>query len=80
MENDCVNHFKLVGHEDKSAMVLRNSRDFQYWTGKHEFNCQFTVSSSLGLGLFAVIQRLSLRRDAQGQCIDYIQVSSFIYF
>ncbi|KAE9538920.1 hypothetical protein AGLY_005502 [Aphis glycines] len=29
--------------------------------------------SSLGLGVFAVIQHLSFRRNAQGQCIDYIQ-------
>lgn len=55
MENDYVNNLKLVGHEYKSAMVIKNTRNFQYWTGKHEFNCQFSISSLHGLGVFAVI-------------------------
>lgn len=85
LENDSVcsmsfssNNINLIGREDESAMVIRNSRYFQHWTGKNEFNCRFTVTSSLGLGIFAVIQRLSFRRNAQGQCIDYVQV--YLYF
>lgn len=69
----------LIGREDQSAMVIKDSRYFQQWTGKHEFNCRFTVTSSLGLGVFAVIQRMSFRRNALGQCIDYVQVCSFIF-
>lgn len=70
----------LIGREDQSAMVIKDSRYFQQWTGKHEFNCRFTVTSSLGLGVFAVIQRMSFRRNSQGQCIDYVQVCLFIFF
>lgn len=87
LENDSVcsinflsNNLNLIGREDQSAMVIKDSRYFQQWTGKHEFNCRFTVTSSLGLGVFAVIQRMSFRRNAQGQCIDYVQVCSFIFF
>lgn len=63
----------LSGREDQSAMVIKDNQYFQKWSGKHEFSCRFTVTSSLGLGIFAVIQHLSFRRNAQGQCIDYIQ-------
>lgn len=80
MENDSVcsmsffsNNLDLTGREDQSAMVIKDNQYFQKWTGKHEFNCKFTVTSSLGLGVFAVIQHMSFRRNAQGQCIDYIQ-------
>lgn len=81
LENDSVcsmsfisNNLYLMGREEQSAMVIKDSRYFQQWTGKHEFNCRFTVTSSLGLGIFAVIQRMNLRRNAQGHCIDYVQV------
>lgn len=73
------NNINLIGREDESALIIKDSRYFQHWTGKHEFNCRFTVTSSLGLGVFAVIQRLSFRRNAQGQCIDYVQVCSFFW-
>jgi len=73
------NNIDLMGREEQSAMVIRDSRYFQHWTGKHEFNCRFTVTSSLGLGVFAVIQRLSFRRNSKGQCVDYVQVRS-LYF
>lgn len=86
LENDSVcsmsftsNNIDLMGREEQSAMVIRDSRYFQHWTGKHEFNCRFTVTSSLGLGVFAVIQRLSFRRNSKGQCVDYVQVRS-LYF
>jgi len=77
--NFISNNLYLIGREDQSAMVIRDSRYFQDWTGKNEFNCRFTVTSLLGLGVFAVIQRMSFRRNSQGQCIDYVQVCFFIY-
>lgn len=84
LENDSVcslrfspSSLTLIGREEQSAMVVRGSRYFQNWTGKQEFNCQFTVSSSLNWGVFAVIQRMSFRRNSQGQCIDFVQVSFF---
>lgn len=92
LENDSVcsmsfmsNNLNLIGREENSAMVIKDSRYFQHWTGKHEFNCRFTVTSSLGLGVFAVIQRMYLRRNAKGECLDYVQVCfrlyySFLYF
>jgi len=85
MENDSVcsmsfvsSNLELNGREDQSALVVRDNQYFQKWTGKHEFNCKFTVTSSLGLGVFAVIQHMSFRRNAQGQCIDYIQVCIYV--
>lgn len=70
----------LQGFEDKSALVVKDSRYFKQWTGLREFNCRFTVSSSSssGLGLFAVIQRMSFRRDEEGNCIDYVKVCCFL--
>lgn len=85
LENDSVcsmnfisSSLNLIGREDQSAMVIKDSRYFAHWTGKHEFNCHFTVTSSLGLGVFAVIQHMSFRRNAQGQCIDFVQVCYFL--
>lgn len=85
LENDsvCAMNFissslTLIGREDQSAMVIKDSRYLQHWTGKHEFNCRFSVTSSLGFGVFAVIQHMSLRRNAQGQCIDFVQVCYFL--
>lgn len=88
LENDSVcsinflsNIIFLQGFEDKSALVVKDSRYFKQWTGSHEFNCRFIVSSSpsSGLGLFAVLQRLSLRRDEEGKCIDYVRVC-YLFF
>lgn len=87
LENDSIcslrltpGHVDLIGREEESAMVIRGSRYFQNWTGKQEFNCQFTVSSTLNWGIFAVIQRMSFRRNTQGQCIDFVQVCYFSLF
>lgn len=86
LENDSVctlrfapGNLNLIGYEGQSAMVIRGSRYFQNWTGKHELNCQFTVSSTLNWGVFAVIQRMYFRRNAQGQCIDFVQVCFFFF-
>lgn len=85
LENDSVcsmnfalNTINLVGQKEQSAMVIKESRYFQQWTGKHEFNCRFSVTSSLGLGVFAVIQHMYFRRGANGECIDYVQVCLFL--
>lgn len=79
-----TNNLELIGREDQSALLIKDSRYFQQWTGKHEFNCKFSVTSPLELGVVAVIQQMSFRRNA-ADCIDYVQVCylfgcSFIYF
>lgn len=88
MENDSVcslnflpNVIYLQGFEEKSALIMKDSRYFKKWTGHQEFKCQFVISSSpsSGLGLFAVIQRMSLRRDEEGNCIDYVKVC-YLFF
>jgi hypothetical protein len=86
LENDSVcslsskpGSLELIGREEQSAMVIRASRYFQNWTGKQEFNCQFSVSSSLNWGIIVVIQRMSFRRNTQGQCIDFVQVCFFSF-
>jgi len=56
-------------------MVIKDGRHFQPLIGEQEFNCQFTVTTTHELGIFAVIQRMILRKNSQGQCIDYVQVS-----
>ncbi|XP_050431598.1 uncharacterized protein LOC126840128 isoform X2 [Adelges cooleyi] len=80
LENDSVcsisftsSNLYLIGREEQSAMIIKESRYFHQWNSKQDFNCRFTVTSSLGLGVFAVIQRMSFRRNEQGQCIDYVQ-------
>lgn len=85
MENDSVCSIKfmsrklnLIGQEEESAMVIKSTQYLQQWNGKHEFKCRFTVASSLELGIFAVIQRMYFRRDAQGKCIDYVKVNFFV--
>jgi len=70
-------NLNLIGQEEESAMVIKSTHYLPQWNGKLEFKCRFTVASSLELGIFAVIQRMYLRRDAQGRCIDYVQVFFF---
>lgn len=86
LENDSVcsmnfltNNLDLLGREEESAMVIKSSHYFDEWTGKHDFNCHFTVTSQFELGVFAVIQQMYFRRNAQDQCIDYVQVCSFLF-
>lgn len=67
----------MVGQEEESSMVIKSNQYFQQWSGNSEFKCRFTVTSTLELGIFAVIQRMYFRRDAQGNCIDYVQVILF---
>lgn len=71
-----TNIIYLQGIEDKSALLIKDSRYLKHWTGNHEFNCRFTVAATSGLGLFAVIQRMSFRQDQDGKCIDYVKVCS----
>lgn len=81
-DNVCSTHlksnvFNLIGHENRSAMIIKDSHNFQSLIGEEEFDCQFTVKTSHGLGIFVVIQRMNLRQNSEGQCIDYVQVQFF---
>lgn len=71
---------ELIGREDQSALVIKDNNYFNTFSGNQEFKCKFAVSSTVGgLGVFAVIQQMSFRRNAQGKCIDYIQVCNFLF-
>ncbi|VVC39735.1 Hypothetical protein CINCED_3A006859 [Cinara cedri] len=77
LENDTVcglvNNLNVISLEDESALVIKTGPTIQRWTGEREFNCRFILTSPLEFGAFAVVQRMSFRRNAQGDCIDYVQ-------
>lgn len=62
-----------VGKDDHSGLIITGKEYFNL-SGKHEFSCKFEVKANFEAGLFAVIQKMSFRKDSEsGECIDYIQ-------
>lgn len=62
--------------KENSAIVLKEFRYFDNWSGTHQFNCNFTVFAPWGYGIIAVIQNLDLRQnESTKECIDFVQVN-----
>lgn len=65
----------IVGKDNRSAIIVKDNQYFKNWSGRWDFECRFIVKTKDRMGLFAVIQKISLRRDIENDaCIDYIQV------
>lgn len=63
-----------LGKDNKSAMIVQDEYYFKKWSGNHVFDCRFKVNAHFNMGVFAVIQRMTLRRDPETDtCIDFIQ-------
>lgn len=63
-----------LGKDNRSAILIRDTHYFDDWSGKRRFDCRFTVKAHFEMGIFAVIQRMSLRKDTEKDaCIDFIQ-------
>lgn len=66
-----------VGKDNRSAIIVKDTQYFKSWSGRWDFECRFIVKTKDRMGLFAVIQKMSLRRDIENDvCIDYIQFRS----
>lgn len=64
-----------IGKDAESAAIVEEIRYFDTFSGKFPFNCQFKVKSTQEMGIFAVIQKMKLRKNkTTGECIDYVQV------
>lgn len=64
-----------VGKDENSGVLVEELQYFSSLSGKYAFNCKFTVESISEMGIFAVIQKLKLRKNTTtGECIDYVQV------
>lgn len=69
-----------IGKDAKSAAVIEETSYFDTFTGRHPFKCQFKVKSIQEMGIFAVIQKMKLRKNkTTGDCIDYVQVHVGIF-
>ncbi|XP_058810687.1 uncharacterized protein LOC131675657 [Phymastichus coffea] len=55
-----------------SAIIVKPSHTFTTWLVNYNKICRFKIRSAKEMGLFAVIQRMSLRRNGTG-CLDYVQ-------
>lgn len=70
-----------LGKDNRSAIIVRETTYFNDWSGLNDFDCKFTVKANFKMGVFAVIQSMSLRKDpVTDNCIDYIQVRNFTFF
>jgi hypothetical protein len=65
-----------IKEQAESAVLIKETRSFDDWSGIVEYRCRFEVKSEIEDGVIAVIQNLSFRSDDSG-CIDYIQVSKY---
>lgn len=86
LESDKVCHQSNRWHLTKpittgsDGLIVRENTYFDNLSGKYGFTCKFEVENGKNPGMFIVIQKLQLRKDPKTQqCIDYIQVSLFIY-
>lgn len=65
----------LLKENENSAIILKELRYFDNWSGPYQFVCNFTVKAPWGHGIIAVIQNLNLRKnESTDECIDYVQV------
>ncbi|CAH1405061.1 unnamed protein product [Nezara viridula] len=66
-----------VGKDNRSAIIIKDTQYFKNWFGRWDFECRFIVKTKDRMGLFAVIQKMSFRRDIENDaCIDYVQFRS----
>ncbi|XP_065220790.1 uncharacterized protein LOC135845868 [Planococcus citri] len=63
-----------IGRDENSGLLVEEISYFKQLSGKYPYNCKFTVESTAEMGVFAVIQKLKLRKNTTtGECIDYVQ-------
>ncbi|XP_014209208.1 uncharacterized protein LOC106639906 [Copidosoma floridanum] len=58
-----------------SALIVKPSHVFDSWQMKYNKHCKFKIKGPKGDNLFAVVQRMSLRRNGTG-CLDYVTFQS----
>lgn len=58
------------------SLLVKPSHVFDSWIVRYNKHCKFKVKGPKGDGLFAAIQRMSLRRNGS-ECLDYIMVLLF---
>lgn len=64
-----------IDKDERSAAIVEEVEYFSTLSGKYPYKCKFEVESTQEMGVFAVIQKLKLRKNATtGECIDYVQV------
>lgn len=67
----------ILGENNKSGLIIQESSYFNRLSHEHKLECHFRIQASFNFGLFAVIQKMNLRRDLNtNECLDYVQVSS----
>ncbi|XP_075220108.1 uncharacterized protein LOC142323786 [Lycorma delicatula] len=67
-----------VGKDDRSVLIIGQKRYFSEFSGEYQFQCSFVVKASFNQGIFAVIQKMKLRKNASSNsCIDYLQFCHF---
>ncbi|XP_070172189.1 uncharacterized protein [Polyergus mexicanus] len=76
LENEKFCHLlnKKHSHDlrNGTAAIVASHHMFDRWVVKHNLTCTFTFKTARGEGLFAVIHKMSFRRNGD-QCLDYVQ-------
>lgn len=68
------NHELSLGKDGNSSIIV-NSTNLIPSSREKDFQCEFTVTDPFNMGIFAVIQRMSFRKNASSnECIDYLQI------
>lgn len=69
-----------IGKDGKSGAIVEELSYFSTLSGNFSYKCSFKVESNFEMGIFAVIQKMKLRKNATtGECIDYVQVKCLIF-
>ncbi len=64
-----------IGKDSKSGAIVEELNYFKTLSGIYPYRCKFIVESTFQMGIFAVIQKMVLRKNqTTGECIDYVQV------
>ena len=68
-----------IGGDEHSGLIVEEVSYFSQLSGKYPYNCKFTVESTTEMGIFAVVQKLKLRKNtSNNDCIDYVQVCTLV--
>lgn len=57
-----------------TAIIVKPLDATNFWNIDINKTCRFVFKTARHVGLFAVIQNMSLRRDGK-ECVDYVQVN-----
>ncbi|XP_012282885.1 uncharacterized protein LOC105701049 [Orussus abietinus] len=74
-EKICHPYNKETIHVTDLALLVRPHHIFDTWNVINDKTCKFAIHTKKNIGLFAVIQKMSFRRNGT-KCLDYVEFKS----